>query len=623
MEEDPIADSRAVLIRAASDFRANWKSLAVTGVAFKIIAFIVLTPLVGVLFRTLIAFSGSSILTDVDIAYLFIRPVGLTCLIVTGACWLGIIALEQTALMVILCASQFGWRLSFVGALRFAAANAWKVVQLTGRVLVWLLLVLLPFAVVAGVTYATLLSNYDINYYLTEKPPVFIAAVCVGGMLLAALAAILLRAFSGWLFALPLLLFEKMSPSQSLRQSNERAVGHRWTIVVFIAGWIIATSGMALVATGVVGFVGNLLVQDGTASLRYLMVAVGLTLSFWAFANVTINLLTTTTFAAILFSLYRHCGSANLSVMRLGQAMSSTGQTGLGITRARVVMAGVVGVVVAASVGAFAIQSVRLEDNVEIMAHRGASTVAPENTMAAFGQAIEDGADWIELDVQETSDGEVVVLHDSDFMKLGGNPLKIWDATMDDLSEIDIGSRFGTEFASQRTPLLSEVLRQCKDKIGVNIELKYYGHDQDLEQRVVDVVEAEGMVSDVLVMSLKRDGVRKLKSLRPDWKVGLLMSVSAGDLRKINVDFLAVNAGFASRRFIASAHASGMDVYVWTVNDPMTMSTMVSRGVDGLLTDRPALARKVLRQRAAMSGPERLMLELAGLLRTDSPIAEQ
>ncbi|MBB3209470.1 glycerophosphoryl diester phosphodiesterase [Rhodopirellula rubra] len=623
MAEDPIADSRAVLIRAASDFRANWKSLAVTGAAFKIIAFIVLTPLVGVLFRTLIALSGSSILTDVDIAYLFLRPVGLACVIVTGACWLGIIALEQTALLGILCASELDRRLSFVGALRFAAANAWKVVQLTGRVLVWLLLVLLPFAVVAGVTYVTLLSNYDINYYLTEKPPVFIAAVCVGGMLLAVLGAILLRAFTGWLFALPLLLFENVSPSQSLRQSNERATGHRRTIVLFIVGWIIATSGMALIATGVVAAVGNLLVQDGTASLRYLMVTVGLTLSVWAFANVTINLLTTTTFAAILFNLYRYRGSGNLSAVSLGQAISSTNQTGLGITRTRLIMAGVVGVVVAATVGAFAIQSVRLEDDVEVMAHRGASAVAPENTMAAFERAIEDGADWIELDVQETSDGEVVVLHDSDFMKLGGNPLKIWDATIDDLSDIDIGSRIATEFASERTPLLSDVLRACKGRIGVNIELKYYGHDQDLEQRVVDVVEAEGMVSDVLAMSLKRDGVRKLKSLRPDWKVGLLMSVSAGDLRKIDVDFLAVNAGFASRSFIASAHASGMDVYVWTVNDPVTMSTMIGRGVDGLLTDRPALARKVLKQRAAMSAPERLMLELAGLLRTDPPIAEQ
>ena len=235
----------------------------------------------------------------------------------------------------------------------------------------------------------------------------------------------------------------------------------------------------------------------------------------------------------------------------------------------------VVGVVVAVAVGVFAVQSVRLEDDVEIMAHRGSSKAAPENTMAAVKKAIEDGADWVEIDVQETADGEVVVFHDSDFMKLAGVNLKIWDATMADLKDIDIGSWFAPEFKDERVPTLGEVLDECKGKIRVNIELKYYGHDEQLEQRVADIVEAHDMASDVVVMSLKIDAVKKMKSLRPDWKVGLLMSVSAGDLKKIEADFLAVNAGFANRSFIRAAHDNGKEVYVWTVNDAPTMSTMI------------------------------------------------
>ncbi len=94
----------------------------------------------------------------------------------------------------------------------------------------------------------------------------------------------------------------------------------------------------------------------------------------------------------------------------------------------------------------------------QIMAHRGASVAAPENTMAAFRQAIDDGADWIEIDVQETADGEVVVSHDSDFMKLSGNPLKIWDAKLDDLSDIDIGTWVDPKYSDERVPTLS---RSC------------------------------------------------------------------------------------------------------------------------------------------------------------------
>jgi glycerophosphoryl diester phosphodiesterase len=157
----------------------------------------------------------------------------------------------------------------------------------------------------------------------------------------------------------------------------------------------------------------------------------------------------------------------------------------------------------------------------------------------------------------------------------------------------------------------------------VNIELKYYGHDKQLEQRVADIVEAHDMASQIVAMSLSADGVRKMKALRPGWKVGLLMSVYAGDLKKVEADFLAVNAAFVSRRFVREAHRNGKQVYVWTVNDAPTMSTLIGRGVDGLITDKPALARSVLEQRAKMSAPERLLLELAGIFGVTPEFAEQ
>ncbi len=390
-----------------------------------------------------------------------------------------------------------------------------------------------------------------------------------------------------------------------------------------MAGWFLATTVLTTVATAVVGGLGRFLLPDSTSSLGPLQFAIGMTLMLWAIVNLAVNLLSTATFAAILFRLYRQLGSDGSADPSLESADVAVEQAGFQITPRRLVAAAVIGVVLAFAIGATALRSVRLDDDVEIMAHRGSSQVAPENTMAAFRKAIEEGADWIELDVQETADGEVVVFHDSDFMKLAGNRLKIWDATMEDLKDIDIGSWFSPEFKAERVPTLAEVLDECKGKIRVNIELKYYGHDQKLEQRVIDIVESRDMASEVVAMSLKIDGVRKLKSLRPKWKVGLLMSVAAGNLKKIEADFLAVNAMFASQDLVRTAHRSGKDVYVWTVNDTLTMSTMMSRGVDGLLTDKPALARSVLEQRATMSGPERLLLALAGLLGASPEIRDQ
>jgi len=275
----------------------------------------------------------------------------------------------------------------------------------------------------------------------------------------------------------------------------------------------------------------------------------------------------------------------------------------------------VVGCLVALGFGALVLANLPTTTEVTIIAHRGAAGSAPENTMASFERAIADGTDWVELDVQETADGRVVVIHDADLMKIAGVPLNIWDATYEQLQGIDIGSWYAPAFADQRVPLLSDVLALCKGKVGVFIELKYYGHDQRLEQRVVDIVEAAGMASDIVVMSLKYSGIQKIRALRPGWRIGLLTATALGDLTRLDADFLAVNTGLASSTFVSSAHRRGKDAYVWTVNERIDMARFISRGIDGLITDEPAAAREVRDAMAALDPGERLVVELALRLR--------
>lgn len=151
-----------------------------------------------------------------------------------------------------------------------------------------------------------------------------------------------------------------------------------------------------------------------------------------------------------------------------------------------------------------------------------------------------------------------------------------------------------------------------RGETGVVIELKYYGHAERLESRMVEVVEAAGAQSEVMLMSLKREGLKKVGALRPEWPRGLLNTVAVGDLTRLDVGFLALNARGASRAMIRRAHRRGMQVFVWTVNDPMQMSVMISRGVDGVITDEPALARSVLEMREHLSPFGRLLVWIAG-----------
>ena len=104
-------------------------------------------------------------------------------------------------------------------------------------------------------------------------------------------------------------------------------------------------------------------------------------------------------------------------------------------------------------------------DKVESTAHRGDHTQAPENTMPAFKAAVENGADWIELDVTQTKDGVLVIFHDSDLMRMTGKPDKIWDMSYEELSQINTASHWGPFFKDTRIPTLEEVLDYCKDKI--------------------------------------------------------------------------------------------------------------------------------------------------------------
>ena len=477
------------------------------------------------------------------------------------------------------------------------------------------LLAAAPFLAAIGLTYFALLGGHDINFYLKERPPAFLVAAAIGGVAGAALAATLLRVFTGWVFALPLVLFEDVSPRRALRDSRDRAAGHRVALLGWIAGWALGVAAVSAAATSVIVALARLVVPRTMDSVVLLTIAIGVTLSIWALVHLAVNLLGTTSAAVLLFKLYRDRGrAAGVDASRVTRFARDSPRALFQLTARRLVRWAVVGLVAAITIAAIALHTARLDEHIQVAAHRGSSKAAPENSLSAVRQAIADGADWVEIDVQETADGEVVVIHDSDFMKMAGVGTKIWDATLADVQAIDIGSRFSPAFSGERVPTLASVLDVCKDKVGVLIELKYYGHDKELEERVARLVDERGMAPRVALMSLELDAVRKMKALRPGWRVGLLMSVSAGSLATSGADFLAVNAAFASRRFVRSAHGRGMKVYVWTVDDPSTLSAMMGRGVDGVITNTPAVAKAVLAQRAGMSPAVRLLLELADLL---------
>ena len=420
--------TQAIVSGAIRDLRDSWRVLAQTDLVYKLISFALLTPGTLLLLRWAMSRTGTLVVADTEIATFFLTTrQGILALIVVGAILTGITALEMTCLMAIGLAAANGRHLTARGALAFGASRALLVLRLAANIVARLLVGLLPFAAAVGVVYWTLLRYHDINFYLSQRPPEFWTAVSIAAVIVAVLAVILLWTIARWTMALPLVLFEGVSPRRALAESSARSAGHRSIAIAALAMWAALASALLAVATWVPDFIGRALAPGFSGSMPMLLGFITGLVLLWAVLGLVTAVVNVSMLSLVLLRLY-------LRVVDLREpgALPELGADTWGGARRlpRAVRIGVVVVSILAALGVVLVvmNVARRNQPVLVIAHRGASAAAPENTLAAFRLGADLGADFVELDVQESEDGEVVVVHDSDLMKVGGSPLKIWEA---------------------------------------------------------------------------------------------------------------------------------------------------------------------------------------------------
>ncbi len=232
----------------------------------------------------------------------------------------------------------------------------------------------------------------------------------------------------------------------------------------------------------------------------------------------------------------------------------------------------------------------------EVTAHRGASADYPENTMSAFEGAAELEADWIELDVQQTRDGEIIVLHDTNLKRTTGVNKSTWELTLDEILQLDAGSFFDESFAGERIPLLSQVIEFAKDReIRLNIELKPTGHETDFEKTVVDLIVSQGFEGQCVVTSQMYGVLERVKEYNPDITTVYVMSLAYGSITALSAaDHFSVNARSVTKTLVDRVHEKGKQLYVWTVNTEKMIARMIELNVDNIITDRISLAKETI-----------------------------
>lgn len=229
------------------------------------------------------------------------------------------------------------------------------------------------------------------------------------------------------------------------------------------------------------------------------------------------------------------------------------------------------------------------------LGHRGARGLAPENTLAGMAAGMAAGADGVELDVQRTADGHLVIFHDDDLKRICGVGGRVVTSTLAQLRELDAGRHFGPQFAGEPIPTLDQVIDVLPAHAFLNIEAKRFRFRSDgLEGGLVDAIQRHALLGRCIVSSFNPVLLWRLGRMDRRVPLGLLYApdlppgLNRGWPRHLlRLAALHPYHEQVSSRLVQRTRARGQQVNTWTVNEPAQMRRLIGLGVDAIITDRP------------------------------------
>jgi len=593
--------------RTWGDARSHWRAALGFHLLMQVLGVALFAPIVTSIARRIVSASGDAVISNYDIARFVLSPAGATFVLVVVALSVSLLLAQFTGLSWIAGHAVTRRPVSVASTIVFVLRRLHTLAILATRIFLRLLLIALPFLAVAAVLWYTQLAGRDVNYYLAENPPEWRQAKLVLALLGAAYALAVGWQLARWLFAVPVLAFEGASPAESLRRSASLTRGRLLpTVAVLVAWW-----ALLFFVVFALTWVGR---QFSDAGLDWAGIDVRRVLPLVA-VYLVVALVVGFLAGAAGFAGHQFLVTRMYGEVAAPERIHAAAEAPIDERRATGLARGVIVVVIALLVmalaaGAFLLSRLDLREDVDITAHRGASAVAPENSMAAFEAAMEAGATYAELDVQHTRDRVIVVVHDGDLMRMAGDPRKVSGLTAAEIATIDIGRKSGAQFAGQVPPTLEEVIDRVRGRMRLNIELKYNVPDEDLAPAVVGLLRAKDFVDQAVITSLDYAALKQVKRLEPRLRTGHIVTAAVGNVVRTEADFLSLNVARATPSLLRRAHAAGKQVHVWTVNAPEAMLRMLERGVDNIITDDPALLAKLMRERNSLDTAEILGLRL-------------
>lgn len=575
--------------------RKNIVSIIIFEIAYRTATFLVVGKLVQAAVDFSLKRQGFSYLTPENYVKFISHPISIMLIVGVLIFILCFVLIELSSLLVCYQYSFHNEKVSISTMFFEGMKRSWEFLK--NSKISWL------FCVAAAVPFLELfLLAREISYVklLSYTAQLVYEAVPSFWMIIAAIILILLASMA-MMFALPYCLLEKDKSIRGMKDEIRVFTGQFFKVIVgfclIIFLSVILTAALYLLAmTGIVCYA---LVAKSSS----LAVTTVFTYSAWVDmgAGVAAGSVELILGLAFVYSVYVRHHAKHDPKSIAAHTLTKQGSWKNRSWKSRFVGIFMCGILLAEIIYVWSLAAGRLtfaEDmltSTSVTAHRGAALMAPENTLSALSYAIDSQSDYAEIDVQETKDKELVLLHDTSLKRTAGLGKKVWEVPYAQIRQLDAGISFNKKFRGEIIPTLEEAVKFCKGKLDLNIEIKYNGKNKGIVNKVVRVIEANDFINQCVISSMDYQFLKQVKEANPKIRTGYIMSMRYGSISRIEyADFFSVKSNYIDESFVNEAHSFGKEVHAWTVNYPGTVKKMMECKVDNIITDDPVLVRKVL-----------------------------
>ncbi len=585
--------------------KINSKTLIIFESIFKLCTIFLFTPFFLKLFNLIMDIRGYQYLTLENIPAFFLNPLTILLLLILILLMMCYTLFDITTIIIILDSSWNNKKIKTIDAVRISLKKCQDVIRIKNIPMAFLVLFLIPFIPI-GIS-SSFISTIPIPEFILEYIVKNKEWFCFAIALFLFFTILLLK----WMYAIHYFLLENCSFKEARRKS--KVLGKKKHIkdvfTLFLIQLINVLSYILFLMLGIT----LILFLDHVLQKELLLKSITTTLigSFVLATSLLMMVLATPlSYATISVLYYFHKIEKQEKINHIHIEEKGESKENRRIKKGTIVLctiAFIVGTIFTYRIYTGEIKLPKKQiDSIEITAHRGASKEYPENTMKAFQGAKEFGADWIELDVQQTKDGEIIVMHDSNLKRTTGINKYTWEVLYEEIASLDIGSFLSDEFKEEKIPLLKEVLTFAKENgIKLNIELKPNGNEIEFEKQVITLIKEAKFEENCVIASQIYSVLENVKKEDSNITTLYVMSFAYGDITKLtSADHFSIEASSITENLVKRIHKENKKIFAWTINTEEKMQKMIDLKVDNLITDNITLAKKTLEKNKSKNGIE-------------------